>query len=76
MKRDSALACAMVSRAYGRNRAHGVSLDRVVGRRRTQGEAARRVHLHSGKHETVSLADRFGDGSGSGSSRLPRVYAA
>ena len=75
MKRG-ALNCAFTSRARGRNNAHGKSLDKAVGRRLTREALARRVHLHSGQHESVSLADKFSDGSGSGSSRLSRVYAA
>ena len=70
MKR--AFQCAMDSRARVCYVAHGKSLDRISGRRLPVEEAVRWAHQRSGRHEKVSVNDRFGDSS---SSRLPRVYA-
>jgi len=72
MKR-TALNCAFRSRAYERYGAHGRGLDQVAGRRPTLEAAAQRAHQRSGRHESISVADRFGDDGGS--SRLRRVYA-
>jgi len=72
---NRALTCAMDSRACGRNEAQGRSLDREVGSRPTSEELSRIAHQRSGRHEGISIAQRFERPNGRGDTHLGHRYA-
>ncbi len=71
----NAIVLAMSSRAYGRNEAYGKSLDRETSRRSTSEELSRIAHQRSGRHEGISIAQRFERPNGRGDTHLGHRYA-